>query len=132
MAAGDIYTIVFDDANFNDVNDVVIQYTNLINEYYNSWPNYSPDEKEFYLELIGDMRFVVEELTKFIYLYKLKTQENPEGFLAYTVKEGDTIPGLANRFFDNDTERWLDIFEDNQLEDIKINPGDELKIRLEI
>lgn len=114
---------------YNTCLQSIQSYEDEINEIYSSWLTYTIEEKRLYLDFIQDLRIIIEELKKVVSIYENESEQNTQDFFKYTVKEGDTLPYLANRFFENDTERWKDIYNDNSLSDSKLSLGQILKIR---
>ena len=121
----------FSETNYQNALQLIEDYENEINQYYSIWETLTVEEKREYLLLIQDLRTVIEEVRKFVALYENLSEQEDQDFFEYTVKEEDNLPYLANRFFENETGRWKDIYNDNALSDIKIIPGQKLKIRNE-
>lgn len=100
-----------------------------INEIYKLWDNYSYEEKSYFLERIKFMRQFMEEAQKFMAVYESSVQEVAQDYFSYVVTQQDTLPGIAARFYEGEFQKWKDIYDYNVLSDIKLFPGQVLKIR---
>lgn len=100
-----------------------------INEIYKLWNNYSYEEKSYFLERIKFMRQFMEEAQKYMAVYESSVQEVTQDYFSYVVTQQDTLPGIAARFYEGEFQKWKDIYDYNVLSDIKLYPGQVLKIR---
>lgn len=109
---------------------LIVQYKNdlqnYINELYASFPNYTFQEKFNASKIITELKIILFEYQKFIIAYQnqIKTLVVNN---SYTVKQGDTLPGIAVRVL-GDLNRWKDIYRYNNMTDIMLNAGDVILI----
>lgn len=115
--------------NYEFVKSNYEDFTSQILEIYKLWENYSYEEKSYFLEQIKYMRQFMEEAQKFMAVYESSVQETSQDYFSYVATEQDTLPGIAAKFYEGEFQRWKDIYDYNVLSDIKLFPGQVLKIK---
>lgn len=115
--------------NYEFVKSNYEDFTSQISEIYKLWDNYSYEEQTYFLGQIKYMRQFMEEAQKFMAAYESSVQEVTQDYFSYVATQQDTLPGIAARFYEGEFRKWKDVYDYNVLSDIKLSPGQVLKIR---
>lgn len=97
-----------------------------INELYSGYDSFPFKDKIIVVEIIDDLKEIIFEYDKYIAVYQ-NISNLSRSQKEYVVIEGDTLPGIAAKTTGVFTN-WLKIYKYNGLSDIKLTPGDILKI----
>lgn len=118
--------IVYSQEVYTTVVNQLKENENYINELYAAYNILNTDEKLQVLEIIDALKILNFEYEKYIIVYE-RSAKVGKTKTEYQVVEGDTLPRVALKTLNNQN-RWQDIFNYNNLQDIVLSPGDVLKI----
>lgn len=97
-----------------------------ISELYSGYDSFSFKDKIIAVEIIDDLKEIIFEYDKYIAAFQnISVASGSQR--EYVIIEGDTLPSIAAKTTGVFTN-WLKIYKYNGLGDIKLIPGDILKI----
>lgn len=128
-------------SDFNDIEDEEYSFTpdeyswiiedkqnveECIEEIYAEFSNMVMSDRVIAADIIEDLKTIVYEYEKYIIIYhRLEEVESIKH--QYTIIEGDTLIRIAQNLT-GDPTKWKNIYQYNNLHDIKLIPGDVLNI----
>lgn len=118
--------IIYSQDVYNLVTKTKQENEEYINELQATLNNSVFDDKIQILEEIDALKVINIEYEKYIIIYNSKLEKSP-GKTKYTIMEGDTLPRIAHKIT-GDWRNWQEIYTYNDLNDLKLMPGDILEI----